>query len=187
MTTRESAALIDKSPAAADAIRDRHLIIFTLNGEEFGVDVDQVREILKIPRIHFLPRAADFVAGVVSFRKHIIAVVDMRKRLGITPAAYTDESRIIIVRIQNIVAGIAVDSVLEILSMPAGAMDPLPGPAASGIQDRYISSMLRIGDRIIMTLDMNEVLTSKDIGELLQTGRGRFDPERADILQEKNP
>ncbi|MFC1621488.1 chemotaxis protein CheW [Candidatus Omnitrophota bacterium] len=149
----------------------RQFIIFTLKDEEFGIDVDDVREILKLPKIHSLPQSLGFIEGVINLRKHIVAVIDLRKRLGIETASHSEKSRILIVKVKDIVVGLIVDVVLEIISVSSEFIEPPPQIVTPQISAKYIQGISRVKERVIVFLDVKELLTSKNIGELVKANR----------------
>ena len=91
--------------------KERQLVVFNLGQEEYGVDILQVKEIKRLTEITRVPNAPDHVEGVINLRGNIIPVVDLHKRFELGTVEATDESRIVIVNVQDITVGITVDAV----------------------------------------------------------------------------
>jgi purine-binding chemotaxis protein CheW len=134
-----------------------HLVTFALEREEFGIRVDQVREIIRVGEITRVPQAPDHVRGVANLRGRILAVVEIRSRLGLTAAELTPRSRIIVVEIQGRVLGILVDAVLQVVKIPAETVTSAPDEVLSPQTD-YISGVARWNSRLVILLDVERVL-----------------------------
>lgn len=138
-----------------------HLVTFALEREEFGIPVDQVREIIRVGEITRVPQAPPHVRGVANLRGRILAVVEIRTRLGLTPAVLTPRSRIIVVEIQGRVLGILVDAVLQVVKVPVETVTAAPDEVLSPQTD-YISGVARWNSRLIILLDVEKVLLLND-------------------------
>jgi purine-binding chemotaxis protein CheW len=138
-----------------------HLVTFALDREEFGIRVDQVREIIRVGEITRVPQAPAHVRGVANLRGRILAVVEIRTRLGLTPAVLTPRSRIIVVEIQGRVLGILVDAVLQVVKVPVETVTAAPDEVLSPQTD-YISGVARWNSRLIILLDVEKVLLFND-------------------------
>lgn len=149
------------------------LLIFNLAEEEFGIQIQQTREILKLQEIHHLPGAPDFIKGVIDLRGHIIAVMDLRKRLGLPEVKeWTSTTCIIIVRIRDMNVGLIVDNVKEILSMPGENIDSTPLLIRIQIHNTFLSGVGRINGRVIIILALDEILTYAEAVKLSQSKSG---------------
>ncbi|MFA6384273.1 MAG: chemotaxis protein CheW, partial [Candidatus Omnitrophota bacterium] len=104
---------------AAEKQKEYQLVVFTLGKEEFGVDISQVREIVRLVQITYLPKAPDFIEGVVNLRGQVLAVIDLAKRIGIKANARGENTRIIVVEVGDNTVGMLVDSVSEVLRLPS--------------------------------------------------------------------
>ena len=94
---------------------EEQLVNFSLGSEEFGVDIMRVQEIIRIPPITRVPKAPDYVEGVINLRGNVIPVISLRTRFGMGRVEETDLSRIIVLQVQTKVFGIRVDAVTEVL------------------------------------------------------------------------
>ena len=103
--------MADKDEAAAE----RQLVVFSLAGEAYGVDIEAVREIIRMEEITQVPNAPEFVEGVINLRGMVCPVLDLRKRLGVDVSETTNESRIVVVEIDGEQVGLIVDEVTQVL------------------------------------------------------------------------
>jgi len=141
------------------------LVAFFLQGEEFAVDIQRVREVLKLPPITPLPQSLDFIEGVINLRGEVIPVVDLRKRFRLADASKSDKARIIIVEIEEGLVGLIVDSVTEVLHLIPSAIEPPPRRLA-GTRSEFISGVGKLGDRLIIILHLEKILSTEEQLEL---------------------
>jgi purine-binding chemotaxis protein CheW len=151
----------DQEVRMATTAHDDHLlqlVTFRIGEEEFGVNILQVQEIIRMLDITKVPKAPDFVEGVINLRGKVIPVIDLRKRFGL-PARERDKmSRIIVVEIGTTVVGFIVDAVSEVLRLPASTVEP-PPPVVAGLDAEYISGVGKLDDRLLIMLDMDRLLS----------------------------
>ena len=95
------------------------LVTFSIGEEEFGVNILKVQEIIRTMEITKVPRAPEFVEGVINLRGKVIPIIDLRRRFGLAPKAHDKNTRIIVIEINNIIVGFVVDAVSEVLRIPA--------------------------------------------------------------------
>ena len=100
-------------------------MIFQLGGEEFGVDIMAMQEIIKMPAITAIPQASEYVAGVINLRGRIIVVIDLGKKFNILSSEKNEEYKVIVVELGDQVTGMMVDSVSEVLRIPSTSVDPV--------------------------------------------------------------
>ena len=142
---------------------EEHLVTFKLGSEEFGVDIMQVQEIIKIPPITLVPRAPKYVEGVINLRGNIIPVINLKRRFEIANAADSDNSRIIVIQVQARTTGILVDQVVEVLHLPTEDVEP-PPPVTSGNDSGYIRGVGKVGGRLVVLLEVDKII-DKDYTE----------------------
>jgi len=134
------------------------LVTFNLGSEEFALDILLVQEINRRVEITKVPKTPEFVEGVINLRGKIVPVLDLRKRFGLVGHEFTAQSRIIVVNIDNRVLGLLVDSVSEVLQIPAHTIEP-PPPLVAGIDAAYIKGIGKFEDRLLILLDLGKVLS----------------------------
>jgi purine-binding chemotaxis protein CheW len=101
------------------------LCAFRVGDEEYVIDLRRIREILQPGPVTSVPRAPDGIEGVMSVRGDVIPVVDVRKRLGVTPQPRA-RSKVLVVTIAGRVLGLIVDAVIEVVRTPRSAIGPAP-------------------------------------------------------------
>lgn len=136
---------------------EEQLVTFSLGSEEFGVDIMLVQEIIRIPPITRVPKASEYVEGVINLRGNVIPVISLRTRFGMTRVEETDLSRIIVLQVQNKVFGIRVDAVTEVLRIESEAIEP-PPPITLGMDAQFIRGVGKIGERLLILLDLDHIM-----------------------------
>ncbi len=143
------------------------LVSFNLGKEEFAVDILKIQEINRLVEITKVPRSPDFVEGVINLRGKVIPIIDLRKRFNLPASESTKQTRVVVVDIDNMVVGLVVDAVSEVLRLPASTVEP-PPPIVAGIDSEYISGVGKLEDRLLILLELDKVL-SKDEKKVLET------------------
>ncbi len=137
------------------------VVAFYLQEEEFAVDIQQLREVLKFTDITPLPRTSDFIEGVINLRGEVIPVIDLRKRFGMEQKEKDDRTRIIIVEIDSNLIGLIVDQVSEVLHLTNDQIEPPPGDV-TGTRTDFIMGIGKIGQRLIILLNPTEIVTATE-------------------------
>ena len=155
-------------------VKELQVVIFRLAGEEYGLDISQAREIIRVPNITPMPKAPSFIEGVINLRGQIIAVMDLAERFGLNRSARTEKARIVIAEIKGNMLGLVVDEVSEVLRISESDIDPAPEAIQSQIHADFIKGVGRLKDRIIVLLDVDRVLSHE---EALKAGEVSGDAE----------
>jgi purine-binding chemotaxis protein CheW len=143
------------------------LVTFSIGEEEFGVDILKVQEIIRTMEITKVPKAPVFVEGVINLRGKVIPIIDLRRRFGLSSKEHDKHTRIIVIEINNMIVGFVVDSVSEVLRIPAGTVEPPPAVVA-GMESEYISGVGKLQDRLLILLDLDRLLSNHDLDVLGQ-------------------
>jgi purine-binding chemotaxis protein CheW len=131
--------------------------IFELAGEEYGLEILQVREIIALMPLTAIPQVPVHIKGVVNLRGKVIPVVDLRLKFGFPAVDYTAENCIIILSIGDLLIGVIVDRVCDVVTIGQDLIEPPPGFNASLCLD-FITGIGRIGDKVKILLNINKVL-----------------------------
>jgi purine-binding chemotaxis protein CheW len=142
------------------------MVVFQLGGEEFGVEIMKVQEIIRMPEITQIPQSPDFVEGVINLRGRIIVVINLDKRFNLKSKEIDEHSRIIVVEIGDNVVGMIVDSVNEVLRFPMSNVDPAPELVMSGVSREYITGVGKLDDRLLILLDLAKVLNKSEVEDI---------------------
>ncbi len=139
------------------------LVVFKIGDEEFGVEINQVREIVKLVSITRMPKAPVFIEGVVNLRGQIITVIDLAKRLDLPSTGKTDSTRIMVVEVGEDTVGMIVDSVSEVLRLSTDNIEDTPALIDTEVHEQYLRGVGKSEDRLLILLDLNEVLSTEEI------------------------
>jgi len=135
------------------------LVTFKLGQEEYGIDIMQVREIIKLVPITRIPGAAATVEGVMELRNEIIPVVDLRSTFGIDGVPGI-ESRIIVVSVNSTTIGLMVDAVSEVLRLRQDSIEPLPDVVKVSLStSNCVRGVARLDKRLVLVVDLDRLLS----------------------------
>ena len=148
-----------------DGSDETQLVSFRIGNEEYGVDIMQVQEIIRPTTITRVPRAPVFIEGVIDLRGKVLPIVDMRKRVLIDEKDRDDQTRIVVVDIDEMVVGLIVDSVSEVLRVDNHKIEP-PPKIIAGIEAQFLKGVIRLDNRLIIFLDLNRILSAEEISRL---------------------
>lgn len=141
------------------------LVTFGVANEEFAVDILAVQEINRMMALTRVPQSPAEVEGVINLRGRIIPVIELRRRFGMPASERTDQSRIVVVEVQRQVIGFIVDSVHEVLRVPASIVDHAP-PMACSIDADFIAGVGKLADRLLILLDLRKLFGKAELEAL---------------------
>ncbi len=146
--------------------QDRQILVFSVADEELGLDISCVREVLRPQAIYPLPKTPPFIEGVINLRGHIVALIDLRKRLNAKPIEDETKKRIIVCRVNKSIVGLTVTSLKEIIALSEEDIRPTPEVVSMQMETDVVSGIATVGKRMIAILDLEHILTKKEIAEL---------------------
>jgi purine-binding chemotaxis protein CheW len=135
-------------------------VIFRLGTQEFGLSIFQVERILRYQTPASLPNAPDFLEGVMPYGAGVVPLVDLRKRVGL-PATYQEETRVMVLPLEEQRVAVAVDQVVEVLRVDTRTITP-PPPMVRGLAAEYISGIIGRPGRTIVVLNATRLLSSTE-------------------------
>lgn len=141
------------------------IVSFTVGKEEYGVHIEDVQEIVRMPSITRLPQTESFIKGVINLRGNVIPVIDMRERFGMEKTEYTGTTRVIVVKMEEKLVGMIVDTVSQVLELSQDDVSD-PPEIIHGLSREYIEGIGRVNDAMIILLRIQKVLTAEEIGKL---------------------
>ncbi|MCS7130595.1 MAG: chemotaxis protein CheW [Archaeoglobaceae archaeon] len=142
------------------------VIVFRLGEERYGVDISQVREIIRPSQITKIPNAPDFVEGVINLRGQITTIVNLRKRFGMVPKPIDNDTRIIVVEYNNAVIGMMVDTVNEVKYLPQKDIESLPSIITSRESAKFLKGVGKLPDGLLILIDLNKVLNEGEVEKI---------------------
>jgi purine-binding chemotaxis protein CheW len=150
-----------------DASDEEQFVVFRLGGEEFGVPIGTVQEIIRVPEhLTKVPKTPDFIGGVVNLRGVVLPVVDQRRRFGLPELPRSDRQRIIVLMVGGVRTGFVVDSVVEVLKVARNTIEP--APHLSDQQQLLIDRVANLEDqkRMLMLMRPERLLSIDEIGSV---------------------
>ncbi|HMM21583.1 MAG TPA: chemotaxis protein CheW [Selenomonadales bacterium] len=133
------------------------LVVFKLNRESYGISILQVQEIKRMLEITRVPHSPDYVKGVINLRGSVLPVLDLKKRLDLPPGEYTDDTRIIIVKMEDVTVGLIVDAVSEVTTISSDSVEP-PHTVVSGLSAQYLSGVGKLDDTLLILLNLEAIV-----------------------------
>jgi purine-binding chemotaxis protein CheW len=146
---------------------DEQVVIFHLDKEEFGVPIESVQEIVRVPEVLTkVPNAPPFVEGVINLRGAVLPVVDLRRRLDLPAIERSDRQRVMVFLIDGLRTGFIVDSVAEVLKIPKAAIEP--APRLTGEQGKLLARMANLEKqkRLVQLIAPAHLMKDREIADL---------------------
>ena len=146
---------------------DEQVVVFRLDKEEFGVPIDSVQEIVRVPdELTRVPKAPPFVEGVINLRGSVLPVIDLRRRLGMPAVERSDRQRVMVFLIAGLRTGFIVDSVAEVLMIHKSAIET--APQLSSDQAKLLARMANLEKqkRMIQLLEPSQLIEGRDLAKL---------------------
>ena len=139
----------------------KQFICFKLNGQEFGVDLSGVIEVLPMAEITPVVHTPPFIKGVINLRGQIIAIIDLKILFLLAAEEIPEKANIVIVHSMDKTAGFLVDSISKIHSCETADKDSIPA-TITGKMAEYLEGVARIGGRPFMIIDLNSLFGSEE-------------------------
>ncbi|MBU8891911.1 MAG: chemotaxis protein CheW [Bacteroidales bacterium] len=163
---------------------------FNLGEEEFAVNVSKVLNILEMLKITEVPKAPEYMKGVINLRGTVLPVVDTRVKFGMTPTEYTSNTCIVVMEIEmdndTVQVGTLVDSVQAVLELEDSQILPPPN-IGTNFKSEFIYGMVKVDEKFIMLLDMEKVFSVDEISsvkEKIKKGEVKIE-EKEKVIEKK--
>ena len=144
-------------------------LTFLLGGEMFAIGILNIKEIIEYGQLTEVPMMPEFIRGVINLRGAVVPVVDLSARFGRKRTEITRRTCIVIIEVESGEdkhdVGVVVDSVSEVLEIPAGEIEPAPSFGAK-IRADFIAGMGKVGGKFVILLSVNNVLSLDDLAML---------------------
>jgi purine-binding chemotaxis protein CheW len=147
------------SEVRADAEKEQYqeFLCFKVSNEVYGVNIMDIKELIKPRDVTEVPRAPSFVSGIISLRGVIIPIIDMPDRLGLARETITGRERVIVVRHGSAFSGLLVDEIIQVVRIATDSIEVAP-PVLDGIDRDFVTGIGRSGDRMIILLNLNNII-----------------------------
>ncbi|WP_438446915.1 chemotaxis protein CheW [Gorillibacterium sp. sgz5001074] len=141
------------------------VIVFALANEEYGIEVEKVKTIERMMPMTRVPKTYDFIKGVINLRGVVVPVLDLRGRFGLPESEYTDNTRIVIIAVNEMEVGMIVDSANDVIDVDTDQIQD-PPEIVGGVRAKYLRGVAKVGDRLLVLLNLKEVLSKGEIIKL---------------------
>jgi purine-binding chemotaxis protein CheW len=163
----------DQSGAKCD-LRAGKYLVFHLGEEEFGIQVQKVREIMGVQDITQVPQTPPHVKGVINLRGKVIPVVDLRLKFTMPAVEYTHRTCIIVVQVAGdrgmMLMGIVVDGVVEVLNVAGADVEDTPS-FGKDVEIPYVMGLAKLKGKVKILLDIDQVMTARELARLELTAK----------------
>jgi len=146
-------------------------VTFKSGNEYFALKIEYVNEIIVYQEITEIPESDDYIKGLINLRGKIIPVIDVRIRFKQEPMEYTDRTCIIIVNVNDIVVGLIVEKIAEVVEIKEEDILPPPSIVIGGeekVQNKYVYAIGKVGDSVKLLVDPDRILKDEDIALMEQ-------------------
>lgn len=144
---------------------DEQVVVFRLDKEEFGVPIESVQEIVRVPeQLTHVPKAPPFVEGVINLRGAVLPVIDLRRRLGLPAVDRSDRQRVMVFLIDGLRTGFIVDSVAEVLKIHKSSIEA--APRLSSEQGKLLARMANLEKRMVQLIAPEHLVDGHQLADL---------------------
>ena len=140
-------------------------LTFSLAGEEYGIEILRVHEIIGMMPVTRVPRTPEMIRGVINLRGKVIPIVDLRRKFEMPSTEQTGETCIIVVQVHGIQTGLVVDSVSDVMDITGADVEDVPS-FGSDVTTDYLLGIAKSNGRVKLLLDIERVLTKAEAGAL---------------------
>jgi len=154
-----------KEQAAEKLSSEKQYVVFLVGQEHYGVPIEDIREINRLSNITKIPRAPEFVEGIMNLRGEVLPIIDLRKKFGIEKIETDDSTRIIVTDIANNRTGFIVDYVEGVEKIPDDSITELPASMNLGKATRFVKSVAKM-EKLILVLEIENVLSETEEKQL---------------------
>ncbi|CZF80251.1 chemotaxis protein CheW [Grimontia sp. AD028] len=140
-------------------------VTFQLEDETYGINVMQVREVLRYTEIAPVPGAPDYVLGIINLRGNVVTVIDTRSRFGLAQGEVSDNTRVIVIEAESQVIGIMVDSVAEVVYLKTSEIDTTPS-VGTDESAKFIQGVSNRNGHLLILVDLNKLLSDEEWSEM---------------------
>lgn len=151
---------LDRSELEEEDTQKGKFLTFFLDREVYGIEISLVTEIIGIQPITEVPEVPNYIKGIINLRGKIIPVMDVRLRFHKAVRDYNDRTCIIVIEAKELLLGLIVDGVAEVLAIAEDHI--VPPPEIKSSQNKYIKGIGKVGEDVKLLLDCNKIFTEED-------------------------
>lgn len=135
--------------------------VFLINGEEFGLDIEKISIIEPLPKIFKIPNTPEYIEGFANIRGKVHTIFNLRKRFHMPCPEFSEDTKVIITSAADSIVGLIIDGIREIVTIDDSQFEPVP-KALSTVRDKFLSGTAKIGDRLILLIDLDKIIKEED-------------------------
>lgn len=173
-----------KKSAPKEESKIVQLIVFNLGDEEYGADINQVREIIRTGTITPIPDSPDFIKGVANVRGEIPVIIDLKERFFLPAKENVGNKHIVMTERDKSIFGLLVDEVTEVLRIPQSDIKAAP-EIVTKVDREYVSGVITLDDRLIILLDLYKVLSTEELSRLTEFYQGNRKIKKSEKVKAK--
>ena len=182
--------LEEKDDQSATITDEGQLVVFRLANEEFGVGIDNVKEIVRMPDITPMPRSPLYVAGICNLRGSVLPVIDTRLRFSMPSGERSDHTRLLVVDISGEYIGLIVDAMREVMRMNDALVEP-PPLVCQSVDSQFLEGVVKMnnGQRLVLMLNLKEVVdinVKGGTGAAVSRGEARLQQGQGETVEEEH-
>lgn len=147
---------------------EQQFIVFSMADEQYGVPVSQIQSIERLLPISRVPKTLPFIKGVMNLRGIVTPVLDLRERFGFPIGEATEDTRVIVVTVDDITVGLIVDKVLDVQLVDESVIDPPPS-IVGGMKATYLHGVAKSNDHILILVNLSRVLSEVEEQQLKES------------------
>jgi len=163
--TQDQAVSLSAQTGIAATADSLQLISFMLGEETYGIEITNIREIIRIGQITQIPETPHYIKGLINLRSMVIPVIDLRTRFSLPEGDLTEDSRIMVLNVGDRTIGIVVDSVSEVLRVSQDQISPAP-PTVSSLGNQYMTGLVRLEEQLLILLDVDQLFGDEETAAL---------------------
>ncbi|MFT4416564.1 chemotaxis protein CheW [Fredinandcohnia humi] len=137
------------------------VITFTLNKQDYAIDINQISSIERLQQITKVPGVSDSIKGMINLRGRITPIIDLKERLSIGNTTDSSESRIVIVENNASQVGLIVDDAKDVLDLDTTAIEPAP-ESMHAVKDSFIKGVAKLEGKLLLLLDVKQVIREEE-------------------------
>ncbi|MGC8642982.1 MAG: chemotaxis protein CheW [Isosphaeraceae bacterium] len=138
------------------------LVGFRLDNEDYAIAITKIQEIILMKPITRLPQVPSFIEGLINLRGWVIPIVNLRKRFGLAPREFDDETRTIVVNIHDKTVGCIVDAVTQVMRINQDQIQP-PPLGVLAVNHHYLAGLAKLDDRLLIILDIDKLFEAEEL------------------------
>lgn len=146
-------------------------IVVKLKEQAYGVHVQQIISIERLEAITAIPRSSPFIKGVINLRGETTPIIDLKERLYIGKSEPTEDSRVLIVQLDEVQVGLIVDSATEVIDIDQAAIEPAP-QIIGGVHEGFLKGVAKLEDKLLILLDLERILDLNEATEVREIVEG---------------